>query len=150
MLMRDNDVFSQNFKKLQSQGLTNPQIYDWMVQQGGLTVEQLEPFAHYINANARVQGMQEATKQKIENVASSFVQDWSYKDTLNGVGMVNADGSAETVLFVYHDGKELIVGSGDVSFNQPNEYGIRRAKEDVGDMLVCFDPQTGQMVYVHA
>ena len=150
VLMRDNDVFSQNFKKLQSQGLTNPQIYDWMVQQGGLTVEQLEPFAHYINANARVQGMQEATKQKIENVASSFVQDWSYKDTLNGVGMVNADGSAETVLFVYHDGKELIVGSGDVSFNQPNEYGIRRAKEDVGDMLVCFDPQTDQMVYVHA
>lgn len=150
VLMRDNDVFSQNFKKLQSQGLTNPQIYDWMVQQGGLTVEQLEPFAHYINANARVQGMQEATKQKLENVASSFVQDWSYKDTLNGVGMVNADGSAETVLFVYHDGKELIVGSGDVSFNQPNEYGIRRAKEDVGDMLVCFDPQTGQMVYVHA
>ena len=150
VLMRDNDVFGQNFKKLQSQGLTNPQIYDWMVQQGGLTVEQLEPFAHYINANARVQGMQEATKQKIENVASSFVQDWSYKDTLNGVGMVNADGSAETVLFVYHDGKELIVGSGDVSFNQPNEYGIRRAKEDVGDMLVCFDPQTGQMVYVHA
>ncbi|MFW5627344.1 MAG: hypothetical protein ACOCM9_08755, partial [Segatella copri] len=66
VLMRDNDVFSQNFKKLQSQGLTNPQIYDWMVQQGGLTVEQLEPFAHYINANARVQGMQEATKQKIE------------------------------------------------------------------------------------
>lgn len=150
VLMRDNDVFSQNFNKLQSQGLTNPQIYDWMVQQGGLTVEQLEPFAHYINANARVQGMQEATKQNIENVASSFVQDWSYKDTLNGVGMVNADGSAETVLFVYHDGKELIVGSGDVSFNQPNEYGIRRAKEDVGDMLVCFDPQTGQMVYVHA
>lgn len=149
-LIRDNDIFSQNFKKLQSQGLTNPQIYDWMVQQGGLTVEQLEPFAHYINANARVQGMQEATKQKIENVASAFVQDWSYKDRLNGVGMMNADGSAETVLFVYHDGKELIVGSGDVSFNQPNEYGIRRAKEDVGDMLVCFDPQTGQMVYVRA
>lgn len=150
VLMRDNDVFSQNFKKLQSQGLTNPQIYDWMVQQGGLTVEQLEPFAHYINANARVQGMQEATKQNIENVASSFVQDWSYRDRLNGVGMMNADGSAETVLFVYHDGKELIVGSGDVSFNQPNEYGIRKAKEDVGDMLVCFDPQTGQMVYAHA
>lgn len=149
-LIRDNDIFSQNFKKLQSQGLTNPQIYDWMVQQGGLTVEQLTPFAHYINANARVQGMQEATKHKIENVASSFVQDWSYRDRLNGVGMMNADGSAETVLFVYHDGKELIVGSGDVSFNQPNEYGIRRAKEDVGDMLVCFDPQTGQMVYVHA
>ena len=149
-LMRDNDVFSQNFKKLQSQGLTNPQIYDWMVQQGGLTVEQLIPFAHYINANARVQGMQEATKQKIENVASSFVQEWSYKDRLNGVGMMNADGSAETVLFVYHDGKELIVGSGDVSFKPANEYGIRRAKEDVGDMLVCFDPQTGQMVYVRA
>ena len=43
-LIRDNDVFGQNFQRLKQQGLTNPQIYDWMVQQGGLTVEQLENY----------------------------------------------------------------------------------------------------------
>lgn len=147
------DKLGDVLEALRNKGLTNPQIFGMLADPNGKYIvgeEQLTPFAHYINANARVQGMQEATKQNIENVASSFVQDWSYKDKLNGVGMMNADGSAETVLFVYYDGKELIVGSGDVSFNQPNEYGIRRAKEDVGDMLVCFDPQTGQMVYVHA
>lgn len=147
------DKLGDVLEALRNKGLTNPQIFGMLADPNGKYIvgeEQLTPFAHYINANARVQGMQEATKQNIENVASSFVQDWSYKDKLNGVGMMNADGSAETVLFVYHDGKELIVGSGDISFNLPNEYGIRRAKEDVGDMLVCFDPQTGQMVYVHA
>lgn len=142
VLMRDNDVFSQNFKKLQSQGLTNPQIYDWMVQQGGLTVEQLEPFAHYINANARVQGMQEATKQKIEETVSAFVQDWSYHGTFNGQPM-----NGEQALYVQDsNGRTLLVGSGDVTFDQTNG----RAKEGVGDMLVCFDPNTKEMVYVKA
>lgn len=142
VLMRDNDVFSQNFKKLQSQGLTNPQIYDWMVQQGGLTVEQLEPFAHYINANARVQGMQEATKQKIEETVSAFVQDWSYHGTFNGQPM-----NGEQALYVQDsNGRTLLVGSGDVTFDQING----RAKEGVGDMLVCFDPNTKEMVYVKA
>lgn len=142
VLMRDNDVFSQNFKKLQSQGLTNPQIYDWMVQQGGLTVEQLEPFAHYINANARVQGMQEATKQKIEETVSAFVQDWSYHGTLNGQPM-----NGEQALYVQDsNGRTLLVGSGDVAFDQTTG----RAKEGAGDMLVCFDPNTKEMVYVKA
>lgn len=141
-LLRDNDVFSQNFKKLQDQGLTNPQIYDWMVQQGGLTVEQLEPFAHYINANARVQGMQEATKQKIEETVSAFVQDWSYHGTFNGQPM-----NGELALYVQDsNGRTLLVGSGDVAFDQTNG----RAKEGVGDMLVCFDPNTKGMVYVKA
>lgn len=141
-LLRDNDVFSQNFKKLQDQGLTNPQIYDWMVQQGGLTVEQLEPFAHYINANARVQGMQEATKQKIEETVSAFVQDWSYHGTFNGQPM-----NGEQALYVQDsNGRTLLVGSGDVAFDQTNG----RAKEGVGDMLVCFDPNTKEMVYVKA
>ena len=141
VLMRDNDVFSQNFKKLQSQGLTNPQIYDWMVQQGGLTVEQLEPFAHYINANARVQGMQEATKQKIEETVSAFVQDWSYHGTLNGQPM-----NGEQALYVQDsNGRTFLVGSGDVAFDQTG-----RAKEGIGDMLVCFDPNTKEMVYVKA
>lgn len=142
VLMRDNDVFSQNFKKLQSQGLTNPQIYDWMVQQGGLTVEQLEPFAHYINANARVQGMQDATKQKIEETVSAFVSDWSYHGTLNGQAM-----NGEQALYVQDsNGRTLLVGSGDVSFDQTTG----RAKEGSGDMLVCFDPNTKEMVYVKA
>lgn len=142
VLMRDNDVFSQNFKKLQSQGLTNPQIYDWMVQQGGLTVEQLEPFAHYINANAIVQGMQEATKQKIEETVSVFAQDWSYHGTLNGQPM-----NGEQALYVQDsNGRTLLVGSGDVAFDQTT----CRAKEGSGDMLVCFDPNTKEMVYVKA
>ena len=141
-LLRDNDVFSQNFKKLQNQGLTNPQIYDWMVQQGGLTVEQLEPFAHYINANARVQGMQEATKQKIEETVSAFVQDWSYHGTLNGQPM-----NGEQALYVQDsNGRTLLVGSGDVAFDQTTG----RAKEGSGDMLVCLDPNTKELVYVKA
>ena len=141
-LIRDNDVFSQNFKKLQSQGLTNPQIYDWMVQQGGLTVEQLTPFAHYINANARVQGMQEATKQKIEETVSVFAQDWSYHGTLNGQPM-----NGEQALYVQDsDGRTLLVGSGDVAFDQ----ATGRAKEGSGDMLVCLDPNTKELVYVKA
>nr|DAP69857.1 MAG TPA: Chromatin remodeling complex ATPase [Caudoviricetes sp.] len=141
-LIRDNDVFSQNFKKLQSQGLTNPQIYDWMVQQGGLTVEQLEPFAHYINANARVEGMQEATKQKIEETVSVFAQDWSYHGTLNGQPM-----NGEQALYVQDSsGRTLLVGSGDVAFDQTTG----RAKEGSGDMLVCLDPNTKEMVYVKA
>ena len=142
VLIRDNDIFSQNFKKLQSQGLTNPQIYDWMVQQGGLTVEQLEPFAHYINANARVQGMQEATKQKIEETVSVFAQDWSYHGTLNGQAM-----NGEQALYVKDsNGRTLLVGSGDVAFEQTTG----RAKEGIGDMLVCLDPNTKELVYVKA
>lgn len=141
-LLRDNDVFSQNFKKLQDQGLTNPQIYDWMVQQGGLTVEQLEPFAHYINANARVQGMQDATKQKIEEAVSAFVQDWSYHGTFNGQPM-----NGEQVLYVKDsEGRTLMVGSGEVAFDSTTG----KAKEDIGDMLVCLDTNTRETVWVKA
>lgn len=139
-LLRDNDVFSQNFKKLQDQGLTNPQIYDWMVQQGGLTVEQLEPFAHYINANARVQGMQEATKNAIDEQVSSYVQDWSFHGTLNG-----QETKGEQAIFVQdRSGRTLILGSGEVAFDSTTG----RAKEGVGDMIVCLDPNTNEMVYL--
>lgn len=140
-LIRDNDVFNQNFQKLKQQGLTNPQIYDWMVQQGGLTVEQLEPFAHYINANARVQGMQEATKNAIEQHVSSYVQDWTFHGTLNG-----QEAKGEQAIFVQdRDGRTLILGSGEIAF----EYSTSgRAKEGVGDMIVCLDPNTNEMVYL--
>lgn len=139
-LMRDNDVFGQNFQKLKQQGLTNPQIYDWMVQQGGLTVEQLEPFAHYINANARVQGMQEATKNAIDEQVSSYVQDWSFHGTLNG-----QEKNGEQAIYVQDsNGRTLLVGTGEVAFDTTTG----RAKEGVGDMLVCLDPKTGDTVYV--
>lgn len=139
-LMRDNDVFDQNFQKLKQQGLTNPQIYDWMVQQGGLTVEQLEPFAHYINANARVQGMQEATKNAIDEQVSSYVQDWSFHGTLNG-----QEKNGEQAIYVQDsNGRTLLVGTGEVAFDTTTG----RAKEGVGDMLVCLDPKAGETVYV--
>ena len=139
-LMRDNDVFGQNFQKLKQQGLTNPQIYDWMVQQGGLTVEQLEPFAHYINANARVQGMQEATKNAIDEQVYSYVQDWSFHGTLNG-----QEKNGEQAIYVQEsNGRMLLVGTGEVAFDTTTG----RAKEGVGDMLVCLDPKSGEIVYV--
>lgn len=140
VLVRDNDVFGQNFQKLKQQGLTNPQIYDWMVQQGGLTVEQLEPFAHYINANARVQGMQEATKNAIDEQVSSYVQDWSFHGTLNG-----QEKNGEQAIYVQDsNGRTLLVGTGEVAFDTTTG----RAKEGVGDMLVCLDPKSGETVYV--
>lgn len=141
-LMKDNDVFGDNFKKMQEEGMTNPQIYDWMIQNGGMTQEQLKPFADYINANARVQGMQQRTQQKIEELVGKVVHDWSYRGTMNGV---KTDG--EQVLFVEdRDGRRLMVGSGDVAFDSVTG----RAKEDVGDMLVCLDPETKELVYMKA
>lgn len=140
VLIHDNDVFGQNFQRLKQQGLTNPQIYDWMVQQGGLTVEQLEPFAHYINANARVQGMQEATKNAIDEQVSSYVQDWSFHGTLNGQEM-----NGEQAIYVQdRSGRTLILGSGEVAFDSTTG----RAKEGVGDMIVCLDPNTHDVVYL--
>ena len=141
-LMRDNDVFGDNFKKMQEEGMTNPQIYDWMIQNGGMTQEQLKPFADYINANARVQGMQQRTQQKIEEIVGKVVHDWSYRGRMNGV---KTDG--EQVLYVEdRDGRRLMVGSGDVAFDSVTG----RAKEDVGDMLVCLDPETKELVYIKA
>lgn len=142
VLIRDNDVFGQNFKKLQDQGLTNPQIYDWMVQQGGLTVEQLAPFAQYMHANERVQGMQEATREAIDENVNTRADQWSFHGTINGNKM-----NGEQVLYVTDkEGRMLIVGSGEVAFDPITG----RAKEDVGDMLVCLDTNTRETVYLKA
>ena len=142
VLIRDNDVFGQNFKKLQDQGLTNPQIYDWMVQQGGLTVEQLAPFAQYMHANERVQGMQEATREAIDENVNTRADQWSFHGTINGNKM-----NGEQVLYVTdNEGRTLIVGSGEVAFDPITG----RAKEDVGDMLVCLDANTRETVYLKA
>ena len=139
--MESNDVFKQTFEKLHQQGLTPAQIYDALIQ-NGLTEEELTPLAQYINANARVQGMQQATADAIEENVKSFVSDWSYHGTLNGQAM-----NGEQALYVQDsDGRTLLVGSGDVAFDQTTG----RAKEGSGDMLVCLDPNTKEMVYVKA
>ena len=139
--MDSNDVFKQTFEKLHQQGLTPAQIYDALIQ-NGLTQEELTPLAQYINANARVQGMQQATADVIEENVKSFVSDWSYHGTLNGQAM-----NGERALYVQNsNGRTLLVGSGDVAFDQTTG----RAKEGSGDMLVCFDPNTNEMVYVKA
>lgn len=139
--MESNDIFKQTFEKLHQQGLTPAQIYDALIQ-NGLTEEELTPLAQYINANAMVQGMQQATADAIEENVKSFVSDWSYHGTFNGQPM-----NGEQALYVQDsNGRTLLVGSGDVAFDQTNG----RAKEGVGDMLVCFDPNTKEMVYVKA
>lgn len=139
--MESNDVFKQVFEKLHQQGLTPAQIYDALIQ-NGLTEEELTPLAQYINANARVQGMQQATADAIEENVKSFISDWSYHGTLNGQPM-----NGEQALYVQDSNERtLLVGSGDVAFDQTTG----RAKEGSGDMLVCFDPNTREMVYVKA
>lgn len=139
--MDSNDVFKQTFEKLHQQGLTPAQIYDALIQ-NGLTQEELTPLAQYINANARVQGMQQATADAIEENVKSFISDWSYHGTLNGQPM-----NGEQALYVQDSsGRTLLVGSGDVAFDQTTG----RAKEGSGDMLVCLDPNTKEMVYVKA
>lgn len=139
--MEGNDVFKQVFEKLHQQGLTPAQIYDALIQ-NGLIQEELTPLAQYINANARVQGMQQATADAIEENVKSFVSDWNYHGTLNGQPM-----NGEQALYVQDsNGRTLLVGSGDVAFDQTTG----RAKEGSGDMLVCFDPNTKEMVYVKA
>jgi|GEM_PF-1073192 len=139
--MDSNDVFKQTFEKLHQQGLTPAQIYDALIQ-NGLTQEELTQLAQYINANARVQGMQQATADAIEENVKSFISDWSYHGTLNGQQM-----NGEQALYVQDsNGRTLLVGSGDVAFDQTTG----RAKEGSGDMLVCLDPNTKELVYVKA
>lgn len=139
--MDGNDVFKQVFEKLHQQGLTPAQIYDALIQ-NGLTQEELTPLAQYINANARVQGMQQATADAIEENVKEFTSDWSYHGTLNGQQM---DG--EQALYVQDsNSRTLLVGSGDVAFDQTTG----KAKEGSGDMLVCLDPNTKELVYVKA
>lgn len=139
--MDSNDVFKQAFEQLHQQGLTPAQIYDALIQ-NGLLQEELTPLAQYINANARVQGMQQATADAIEENVKSFISDWSYHGTLNGQPM-----NGEQALYVQDSsGRTLLVGSGDVAFDQTTG----RAKEGSGDMLVCLDPNTKELVYVKA
>lgn len=139
-MMDSNDVFKETYDGLAKQGLTNPQIYDAMIQQNGLTEEQLEPFARYINANARVQGMQEATQEAIEQHVESVAGDWAFHGTMDG----NKTDGTQMLYVRDSNGRTLLVGTGEVSYDPTTG----KPKEGVGDMLVCLDTQTRQTVYV--
>lgn len=140
--MDGNDVFKQVFEQCQKQGIRPVDAYDVLIQ-NGLTQEEIAPLADYINANARVQGMQTATQQAIEEHVSARVSDWSYKGNLNGGNEMPMGMDASKMLYVNWNGKTYIVGNGDVSFDSTG-----RAKEDMGDMLVCLDPETNTMEYI--
>lgn len=130
---------------LQEKGLTNPQIYGILADPSGKYIvgeEQLTPFAQYMHANERVQGMQEATKEAIDENVNTRADQWSFHGTMNGNEM-----NGEQVLYVKDsEGRTLIVGSGEVAFDPTSG----RAKEDVGDMLVCLDANTRETVWLKA
>ena len=136
--MDGNDVFKQEYERLKKENLSNPQIYMELIN-SGLTQEQLAPFADYINAKAKTSGMYNGTMPKIAETVQKHVEQWSYKDELNGE---KQDGGQ--MLFVKDNkGRMLIVGAGDVAFDSEG-----RARESVGDMLSVLDPNTKEMDFV--
>ena len=128
---------------LQEKGLTNPQIYGILADPSGkyiVSEEQLTPFAQYMHANERIQGMQEATKEAIDENVNTRADQWSLHGSMNGNEM-----NGEQVLYVKdNEGRTLIVGSGEVAFDPTSG----RAKEGVGDMLVCLDTNTREVVWI--
>lgn len=130
---------------LQEKGLTNPQIYGILADPSGkyiVSEEQLTPFAQYMHANEMIQGMQEATKEAIDENVNTRADQWSLHGSMNGNEM-----NGEQVLYVKdNEGRTLIVGSGEVAFDPTSG----RAKEGVGDMLVCLDTNTREAVWIKA
>ena len=130
---------------LQGKGLTNPQIYGILADPSGkyiVSEEQLTPFAQYMHANEMIQGMQEATKEAIDENVNTRADQWSLHGSMNGNEM-----NGEQVLYVKdNEGRTLIVGSGKVAFDPTSG----RAKEGVGDMLVCLDTNTREAVWIKA
>ena len=130
---------------LHEKGLTNPQIFGILADPSGkyiVSEEQLTPFAQYMHANERVQGMQEATKEAIDENVNTRADQWSFHGAMNGNEM-----NGEQVLYVKDsEGRTLMVGSGEVAFDSTTG----KAKEDVGDMLVCLDTNTREAVWVKA
>lgn len=130
---------------LKEKGLTNPQIYGILADPSGkyiVSEEQLTLFAQYMHANEMIQGMQEATKEAIDENVNTRADQWSLHGSMNGNEM-----NGEQVLYVKdNEGRTLIVGSGEVAFNPTSG----RAKEGVGDMLVCLDTNTREAVWIKA
>lgn len=136
--MDSNAELGGMYNSLKKQGLRNDQIYEAMLQNGA-TEEDLAPLAKYINANAKMQGMVDGTAKTIKANVQARVEDFSYKGTLNGE---KQDG--ENMVYVTDaDGRQLLVTSGDVAFDKD-----ANPKEGVGDMLICRDEQTGEIVRV--
>ena len=136
--MESNDTFKQIFEDGKKQGMRDADIYAALLQ-NGVTADEAAPLAEYMNANARVQGMQQATQQKIEQSVSAFVDDWAFKGTYNGEKI---DG--KNVIRVQDEyGRVLIVANGDMAFDETNG----KAKEGVGDLLICYDENNKQTVY---
>lgn len=128
---------------LQEKGLTNPQIYGILADPSGkyiVSEDQLTPFAQYMHANEMIQGMQEATKEAIDENVNTRADQWSLHGSMNGNEM-----NGEQVLYVKDsEGRTLIVGSGEVAFDPTSG----RAKEGVGDMIVCLDTNTREVVWI--
>lgn len=136
--LESNDVLKQEYERLTKVGLSEPQIYMELFK-SGLTQEQLAPFADYINAKAKTSGMYRGTEQKIAETVQKHVDQWSYKDELNGE---KQDGG-QMVFVKDNKGRLLIVGAGDIAFDSEG-----RARESVGDMLSVLDPNTKEMDFV--
>lgn len=136
--LESNDVLKQEYERLTKEGLSEPQIYMELFN-SGLTQEELAPFADYINAKAKTSGMYRGTKQKIAETVQKHVDQWSYKDELNGE---KQDGG-QMVFVKDNKGRLLIVGAGDIAFDNDG-----RARENVGDMISVLDPATMEMDFV--
>lgn len=136
--LESNDELKQEYERLTKEGLSEPQIYMELFN-SGLTQEELAPFADYINAKAKTSGMYRGTEQKIAETVQKHVDQWSYKDELNGE---KQDGG-QMVFVKDNKGRLLIVGAGDVAFDNDG-----RARESVGDMLSVLDSATMEMDFV--
>lgn len=137
--LENDDNLQQGYEYYKKAGLSNPQIYLKLMEDGYGNEVTLAPFADYINAKAKAVGMYRGTKQKIAETVQKHVEQWSYKGELDGVKQ-----NGEQVLFVKDNkGRLLIVGAGDVAFDNDG-----RARESVGDMLSVLDPNTKEMDFV--
>lgn len=137
--LKNDDNLQQGYEYYKKAGLSNPQIYLKLMEDGYGNEVTLAPFADYINAKAKAVGMYRGTKQKIAETVQKHVEQWSYKGELDGVKQ-----NGEQVLFVKDNkGRLLIVGAGDVAFDSEG-----RARESVGDMISVLDPNTKEMDFV--
>ena len=136
--MEKNSLLKDEYDRLKAEGLTNAQIFQELINRG-LTREQLEPLARYINANAKVQGMVDGTQQRIEKNVGERVADWSHRGSLNGE---SSDGK-QMVYVRDGNGRLLIVAAGDMAFDEEGH-----PKEGVGDMLTVYDVETNEIDFV--
>lgn len=137
--LKNDDNLQHGYEYYKKAGLSNPQIYLKLMEDGYGNEVTLAPFADYINAKAKAVGMYRGTKQKIAETVQKHVEQWSYKGELNGEKQEGGQ-----MLFVKDNkGRLLIVGAGDVAFDNDG-----RAREGVGDMISVLDAEKGEMDFV--